>query len=57
MMQAMGWRYVPREPTYSGSTPEPTLPLGLYPPQTPHYVAILGIGTGEALLAGDTPSF
>ena len=35
MMHAMGRRYICREPRYSGSTPEPTLPLGLYPPQTP----------------------
>jgi len=61
MMQAMGRQYVRREPTYSGSAPEPTFPLGLYPPQPPHYVAIIGnilrIGTGKALLADDTPSF
>ena len=61
MRQAMGQRYVRREPTYSGSAPEPTLSLGLYPPQTPHYVAILGnilgTGTGKAIIAGDTPSF
>ncbi len=61
MMQAMGRRYVRRELMSSGSAPEPTLPLGLYPPQTPHYVAILGnilgTGTGQALLADDTPSF
>ena len=61
MRQAMGRRYVRREPTYSGSASEPTLPLGLYPPQTPHYVAILrnilGTGMGEALLGGDPPHF
>ncbi len=57
MMQAMGRRYVRRELMSSGSALEPTLPLGLYPPQTPHFVAILGTGTGEALLADDTPSF
>ncbi len=61
MMQAMGRRYVRRELMSSGSAPEPTLPLSLYPPQTPRYVAILGnilgTGTGKALLADDTPPF
>jgi len=33
-------------------TSQPQSPLGLHPPKTPHYVAILGKETGKVLLAG-----
>ena len=41
-----------RDPIQSGSIPEPTLPLGPDPPNTPQCVAILGTRAGKALLAG-----
>ena len=45
-----------RDPMYFGSAPEPTLPLGPHPPNTPQCVEILGnilrTRAGKVLLAG-----